>query len=311
MKTALVLSGGGTWGVMPAYCLEQIETYLKKPIYQLFDIIAGSSTGAILGSQLAAGVPALTAKNLYVNKGKQLFKPRSKLNPFNWAKEKYDRQPIIDEMATSFLNNSDLKKKSPLMSELKTKFMCTSVSIIDERTHYFKNWEERDGKLNVLDAVARSFAAAYYFGAINDPVNQQVWVDGGEGSDNLPLIDVYLEAKTQDWLKEGLTIISFGCGDSFTGTPYKVASKMGWLSESRFFLNLARRQSVREQLYEVDILSKDQNVTLNHMDFPIPKAWDRLDNADRIPDAVKIAQATFDTPAGAYILKRIKDAKGL
>ena len=308
MRTVLVLSGGGIWGVMPADCLAEIEAYVKKPLYQVFDMIVGTSTGAILGAELAAGVPASICRNLYAKKGKALFSPRSKINPFNWFREKYDRKPILDEISRSLAHDSELKNPSPSLSQLKTKFMCTSVSIVDERTHYFKGWEQRDGQIPVLTAVARSFAAAYYFGAINDPENKQVWVDGGEGSDNLPLIDAYLEAMNQDWLKEGVYFLAFGCGSPKPGIPYTEASKMGWVGESKFYLNLARRQSAREQEYEVNALARGRNIALDYVDFIIPREWDELDNVGRINDALRIAMAQFP-PYLPQILTRIKNAK--
>src|ERR1051325_2407269 len=44
----LAIDGGGIRGVIPAYILQQIEAALAKPIYQCFDIIAGTSTGGLI-----------------------------------------------------------------------------------------------------------------------------------------------------------------------------------------------------------------------------------------------------------------------
>ena len=172
------------------------------------------------------------------------------------------------------------------MSELKTKFMCTSVSAIDERTHYFKSWEENDGKLNVLDAVARSFAAPFYFGAINEPANQQVWLDGGTGEDNCTARDCLIEAIRQDWINEGVYILSLGCGYSKSGMNYKDAAKMGWVGEAKFYINLARRQSTNNQIEEINQVSKKMNnlITLDRIDIEIPKEWDELDAIKYIPN---------------------------
>ena len=114
---------------------------------------------------LASGVPASVGRDLYVKRGPEVFKPRSKWNPLNWGREKYDRTLVLNAMADSFEKYSEIKTRTPLLNQFKTKFMCTSVSMVDEQTHYFKSWEDEDGKLPALDAVARSFAAAYYLGA--------------------------------------------------------------------------------------------------------------------------------------------------
>lgn len=286
MKLMLQLDGGGVKGVIPSEVCAEIESYLNRPLYKVFNLISGTSTGAVLGSQLAAGVSAPTCRDLYVKKGADVFKARSKFNPFNWSKEKYDRKLVLDTMAESFEKNSETKKKNPLMSELKTKFMCTSVSVVDKKTHYFKNWEVKDGNLTTLDAVARSFAAPYYFGAINDPANKQVWLDGGTGEDNCTIRDCIIEAMRQDWLSEGVYILSLGCGYSNPNTSYDKASKMGWIGETKFYINLARKQSTNSQIFEAQELSKltKGKILLDRLDIEIPEEWDELDAVKFIPN---------------------------
>ena len=102
MKLILDISGGGALGIIPAEVCYQLESYLNTPLYKIFDLISGTSTGAILGSQLASGVPAAICRDLYLKQAPQLFKARSKWLPWNWAKEKYDRQPFLDAIANSF-----------------------------------------------------------------------------------------------------------------------------------------------------------------------------------------------------------------
>lgn len=60
MKRALALSGGGVRGIMSAYWLNTIESYLPAKdggarINEELEIIAGTSTGAIIGALLATG----------------------------------------------------------------------------------------------------------------------------------------------------------------------------------------------------------------------------------------------------------------
>ena len=48
----LSIDGGGIRGIIPAIVLAEIEKRTQKPIYQLFDLIAGTSTGGLLASGL-------------------------------------------------------------------------------------------------------------------------------------------------------------------------------------------------------------------------------------------------------------------
>jgi hypothetical protein len=89
----------------------------------------------------------------------------------------YDYRPIIAE-------ESDLLVKTGLVPPIKlgavpTKFMCTSVSLLDESTHFFKSWDSTDKNRNLLDCIRATFAAAFYFGKFIDPVRREVWADGG------------------------------------------------------------------------------------------------------------------------------------
>ena len=81
-KTFNVLSidGGGIRGIIPAMILKKIEKETKRPIHDLFDLIAGTSTGGIIALALTMpdcnGNPKHSAKdlvNLYKYQGHRIF----------------------------------------------------------------------------------------------------------------------------------------------------------------------------------------------------------------------------------------------
>src|SRR3546814_705114 len=76
----LSIDGGGIRGILPAMVLADIERRTGKPIWQLFDLIAGTSTGGLVGLALCVPGPdggALhTARDLvrlYEVEGKRVF----------------------------------------------------------------------------------------------------------------------------------------------------------------------------------------------------------------------------------------------
>lgn len=77
----LSLDGGGIRGIIPARILTTIEDKTKRPIADMFDLIAGTSTGGILATGFAGSVggnkPIRTAAellNMYVDRGSEIFK---------------------------------------------------------------------------------------------------------------------------------------------------------------------------------------------------------------------------------------------
>ncbi|HXB10499.1 MAG TPA: patatin-like phospholipase family protein, partial [Bacteroidia bacterium] len=57
-KLILCLDGGGIRGILTVQLLKQIEQLAGIPCYQLFDMVAGTSTGGILAGLIASGKTA-------------------------------------------------------------------------------------------------------------------------------------------------------------------------------------------------------------------------------------------------------------
>ncbi len=76
----LSIEGGGIYGILPAHILEYIENKTGKHISELFDLMVGTSTGALETVLLTVpgkkGKPRYTAKdvlNIYNNESKFIF----------------------------------------------------------------------------------------------------------------------------------------------------------------------------------------------------------------------------------------------
>lgn len=80
MRTILSIDGGGIRGIIPALLLAKLEARLGRPTAELFDLIAGTSTGGILALGLtrpgANGKPMYSAAqlvDLYEKQGSAIF----------------------------------------------------------------------------------------------------------------------------------------------------------------------------------------------------------------------------------------------
>src|SRR4051794_34389953 len=76
----LSIDGGGIRGLIPARLLVELERISGRPIAELFDVVAGTSTGGLIGLAAskpgARGRPAYSAEDIlsiYLEDGPQFF----------------------------------------------------------------------------------------------------------------------------------------------------------------------------------------------------------------------------------------------
>jgi uncharacterized protein len=78
-RRLLAIDGGGLLGLIPAEALIQIEQQLnqitgtEKSLCDRFDLIGGTSTGAILAAGLALGMKAADLADFYLDYGQEIF----------------------------------------------------------------------------------------------------------------------------------------------------------------------------------------------------------------------------------------------
>ena len=63
----LSLDGGGSKGIYTVGVLSELELALGRPLYEHFDLIYGTSTGAIIAAMLGMGMLAETIKSKYLD----------------------------------------------------------------------------------------------------------------------------------------------------------------------------------------------------------------------------------------------------
>ncbi len=228
MKRILVIDGGGAKGLIPLSILKAIEEETKKETYQEFDLIVGSSVGAVEGGILSTGLlTAGTFRDIMYKAVLDIFKKRIRvpvLQPI------YSRKPIETLLDTFVIGMK--------MRQCRTKFMDTSVNLADGRTHFFKSWEEKDGELDLSQAVLRSGAAPLYFGTLVDEETKSVWMDGGCGAMNAPIMQAFIEAIRQGWLiEEPVHILSIGCGQAAQGSSFDKAKNFKNIRQVAAFMD--------------------------------------------------------------------------
>jgi patatin-like phospholipase/acyl hydrolase len=172
----LSIDGGGIRGLIPALVLTEIEKRSGKQVWELFDLIAGTSTGGILACALCAPdpLPAEQLVALYEEEGPTIF-DRSLFQRIRSAEglldEKYDAA-ALDRALERFLSDKRL-------AETKPDLLVPAYNMGEPGPYFFKSRKARDeGEDFPLSQVARATSAApTYFEAAE--LGEQALVDGG------------------------------------------------------------------------------------------------------------------------------------
>lgn len=166
----LVLEGGGIKGLKSLIQLQVIETKLGGNLLEYFDLIAGTSTGAIIAAMLTSGYKTKEIIELYKNEGKNIFKKR-----FFYK----IRNPRYDDSAIN--NLLDYYFKEERLSDLGCEILIPAYNGTKREFVFFKKTGETCNHL-VKDAVRASMSAQIYF----EPwmINGDIYLDGGNGINN-------------------------------------------------------------------------------------------------------------------------------
>lgn len=212
-KTFNILSidGGGLRGIYPAAILLKIQEELEINIFEEFDLIVGTSTGAIVGAGLAIGIPPQTVVDLYIKEGEFIFK-KNRLGGIITPKYNNDHlKQILDDVF-----------QDKTFNDVKTGLMVTATNVSDGMPWVFKSlYHERltrDQGVKLADAVLSSCCVPIYF----DPykVDNELLADGGLWANNPALVALSETlGHNIDMKKYKIRMLSLGSGVNIKNYP--------------------------------------------------------------------------------------------
>jgi uncharacterized protein len=182
----LSIDGGGIRGLIPALVLAEIERRTGRRTAEMFDLIAGTSTGGILACALSRrgddGRPMYSAEELsqlYISEGPKIF-DQSLLKKFTSVggliDEKYDDKGLNAALA-AYLGDDRLKS-------VVTDVMLPAYDIHDRFAFFFRSSRARTDDtydFSLAEAARATSAAPTYF--------ELVEVTDAAGARTYPLID--------------------------------------------------------------------------------------------------------------------------
>jgi patatin-like phospholipase/acyl hydrolase len=207
----LAIDGGGIRGLIPALVLTELELRTGRRSFEMFDLIAGTSTGGILACALCAPdpLPASDLVELYTGEGPKIF-DRSLFQRIRSADglldEKYD-DAALDRALERFLEHKRLAETRPDL-------IVPSYDTALPGPYFFKTTKAKETPEAddfPLSIVARATSAApTYFEALE--AGDKALVDGGVFATN-PAMCALAEVLNQENVRpRDVVLLSLGCG---------------------------------------------------------------------------------------------------
>jgi hypothetical protein len=211
-RALLCLDGGGIRGIMTIQLLKALEQQAGAPCHQIFDMVAGTSTGGIIAGLVAAGYAAADIERLYQAFVTKVFVRRSLfanqfVNPPAWSKASY-RQILKDTIGNVTLAQACERSGLDLL--------ITAHDVAEGEETYFSYVRQRRppasnvyGDVLLRGAMEATMSAPTYF----TPLER--FVDGGTTTYNNPALPAILEAVeygSDAYAPNRLTVFSFGTG---------------------------------------------------------------------------------------------------
>src|SRR4051794_8871456 len=166
----LTIDGGGIRGLIPALVLAEIEQRTGRPISSLFDLVAGTSTGAILACGLTRPQPMSAERlaALYEQEGPQIFDAsllKTITSVGGVIDERYDARELVKSLQRHL--------GGARLGEAVTRILVTAYDLEARQALMLR----REDDFSMVDAAHASSAAPTYFEAVR--VGARTLIDGG------------------------------------------------------------------------------------------------------------------------------------
>jgi uncharacterized protein len=250
-KRILALDGGGVKGIISLAFLKRIEAELANrhndPHFKLcdyFDLIGGTSTGAIIAAGLAIGMKVDELIALYMELGPRVFgEKRSWKRPWNWRA--LTRATFGAEGLTQLLK-AVFRDISMAGEEIRTG-LCIVIRRADNGARWLLTNREahhlslRNLRIPLWQAVRASTAAPTFFEPEiihflpDNGTGEAAFIDGGVSASNNPALAIFLMSVMKGggfaWPtgEDKLLLVSVGTGSwARSFQPHEVLNNRLW-----------------------------------------------------------------------------------
>jgi len=291
VKRVLSIDGGGIRGLIPALVLAEIEKQTGKAIADMFDLIAGTSTGGILAMGLTipgdGSRPKYTASDLvhlYEQEGRTIFPcnrwERVRARVWSLMEEKYSDTGIHSVLTRYF--------GTALFKDALAELVITSYDIERRRPHFFKRWREKENTTDsflMVDVARATSAAPTYFEpyklTTRDTTREYyALIDGGVFANN-PSVCAFAEALRLYGKDTEFILVSLGTGEMTRPILYSDAVKWGLASWARPVMGIMFDGVSDSADYQMQWMLNEGHTGGRYIRFQcrLDRDSDRMDNA--------------------------------
>jgi uncharacterized protein len=240
----LALSGGGYLGLYSAAVLAALEAQAGEPIGRRFDLIAGTSVGAITAAAVAFELPLAGLVSFFVEHGTEVFSPRAmprgtvgRLLDLSRAVlgPKYSHATLRAALEERLGDATFAQSLHPLL--LPAVNVTRSVTKVFKTPHAAES--RGDESVRVADAVLAACAAPAYFASVE--IDGALYADGGlfaVAPDQVALHEVEhfmgVNVERVRMLSIGTATVGYRPAEGVDAD----AGAVGWLSDGRLILTL-------------------------------------------------------------------------
>lgn len=293
-RVILCLDGGGMRGILTLQLLKKIEEIAGIPCHEFVDMVAGTSTGAIISGLIAAGKNATEIESLYIEFVTKVFHKRSVLaNRFlNMPAydKKYYREALKNVVGDITLGTAGKTSGVDVL--------ITSKDVTDNEETFFSCFNV-DGKMvgTYQDVLLRAvmeatMSAPTYFSPL------ERFIDGGTTTYNNPSLAALIEAVQyggrDKYSAATTTLISLGTGTMVKSVKPEEALKPNG-PDVYFWLNYVMDESSQDASeMQIDLLRSKLKPVADYRRFQISLDTESLNKIpDRDISALHIGQAKW------------------
>lgn len=312
VQRILTLDGGGIRGLVSAVWLEALQAKLqaagKGSLQQHFDLIVGSSTGALIAMGLAAGMPAKDITTLYEHFGDDVFPGAA--------------ERLWSRVTRSFTQGLSAPRYSPkgfervlkrvfgerTLGSVSPRAMAIAYDTVSRSPLFFKSFKPEHARIPLWEVCRAATAAPTYFPAHLATVERRrrALIDGGVVANN-PTACAIAEAVrlNNDASLEGIVLLSVGTGQTTRPISEREATSWGALEWAIPIIDVLFDGSADSVDYIAGQILADGHYF--RLQTPLVRGYDDFDNVDRtnLIALRRTAEAHLDRPDTQAALDRL------